>query len=372
MIPQILMPGVSTADGLAMSARMWSSLWDQSFGGLLGRPPRLDSVDAARSGMLVLPALSGVSGTLDDWQVTRACVAANESAIWHRAGRPTFSLTHSCTASLILTDVRGVQMDQLRMPFDVLLVTIPPGFLVIESDGRTHDLCAFSISRTTLFHQSCDRAAAREISRLVREQLLASAAGNRPLFAELGRRIDEIASGMPTSSWLHVDSVSPGRSMLHKTLADGKTVEAAIADSNADYVGISSDEERATADALGRLATNVLLYINSTHDQPWSARSERRGAAAGEDVVRAPSVWTLGREIKLSREMRDAAVALSHSGRRPREWKLHRAFVVRGHWRNQACGKRHSDRKLIWVKPFWKGPDSAVGIVRRYDVGASS
>jgi hypothetical protein len=29
-------------------------------------------------------------------------------------------------------------------------------------------------------------------------------------------------------------------------------------------------------------------------------------------------------------------------------------FVVRGHYRNQACGPNHSERRIIWIEPFWK------------------
>ena len=32
-------------------------------------------------------------------------------------------------------------------------------------------------------------------------------------------------------------------------------------------------------------------------------------------------------------------------------------FMVRGHWRNQAYGKDHADRKVIWVQPYMKGED---------------
>lgn len=31
-------------------------------------------------------------------------------------------------------------------------------------------------------------------------------------------------------------------------------------------------------------------------------------------------------------------------------------FIVRGHWRDQACGPHHSERKRIWVPPYVKGP----------------
>lgn len=31
--------------------------------------------------------------------------------------------------------------------------------------------------------------------------------------------------------------------------------------------------------------------------------------------------------------------------------------LVQGHWRNQAHGPAHALRKLIWISPFWRGPE---------------
>lgn len=30
---------------------------------------------------------------------------------------------------------------------------------------------------------------------------------------------------------------------------------------------------------------------------------------------------------------------------------------ISGHWKNQACGEKRSKRKLIWVEPYWRGPE---------------
>ena len=29
--------------------------------------------------------------------------------------------------------------------------------------------------------------------------------------------------------------------------------------------------------------------------------------------------------------------------------------LVRGHWRNQACGPKHQDHQRIWIQPHWRG-----------------
>jgi hypothetical protein len=34
-------------------------------------------------------------------------------------------------------------------------------------------------------------------------------------------------------------------------------------------------------------------------------------------------------------------------------------YLVRGHWRQQPYGPKHSLRKLLWIQPFWKGDEDA-------------
>jgi hypothetical protein len=43
-------------------------------------------------------------------------------------------------------------------------------------------------------------------------------------------------------------------------------------------------------------------------------------------------------------------------------------FMVRGHWRQQAHGQRNEERKLVWIRPFYKGPDMATLINKPYSV----
>lgn len=44
-------------------------------------------------------------------------------------------------------------------------------------------------------------------------------------------------------------------------------------------------------------------------------------------------------------------------------------WLVRGHWRNQAFGPGRSDRKVIWIEPFFKGSESAPIAVKTHLLG---
>lgn len=48
--------------------------------------------------------------------------------------------------------------------------------------------------------------------------------------------------------------------------------------------------------------------------------------------------------------------------------KINVRFIARGHWRNQPYGPGLKKKKLIWVKPYYQGPDMADLINKPYSV----
>lgn len=46
--------------------------------------------------------------------------------------------------------------------------------------------------------------------------------------------------------------------------------------------------------------------------------------------------------------------------------------LVRGHYRRQVCGVGRSERKVIWIEPFWRGPDDAPILARTKHVAERS
>lgn len=47
-------------------------------------------------------------------------------------------------------------------------------------------------------------------------------------------------------------------------------------------------------------------------------------------------------------------------------------FMVRGHWRQQACGPKLTEHKTIWVSPYWKGPTDGPVLIRDSILSGSS
>ena len=65
--------------------------------------------------------------------------------------------------------------------------------------------------------------------------------------------------------------------------------------------------------------------------------------------ARNDAVYIIGKNFKLTDER--ASKELSYEDGR----RLRIRHIVRGHWRNQACGPKHQDRKLTFIQPHWRG-----------------
>lgn len=62
---------------------------------------------------------------------------------------------------------------------------------------------------------------------------------------------------------------------------------------------------------------------------------------------------------------------LERSGRRGKSGPPSVQHVVRGHYKRQVIGIGRSGRKVIWIMPYWRGPEDAPILARPYSLGNS-
>lgn len=130
--------------------------------------------------------------------------------------------------------------------------------------------------------------------------------------------------------------------------------------------------------AFYRLVLNAVLYLSSEAPEliaRTSPHQEIQAKAMGLQSLskRRKALQSMGRFSGLDYEEVGASVgaiviqkgeaegAAGAGGGKP----LVR-FMVRGHWRQQAHGVGRQARKLIWIRPFYKGPDLAEVINKPY------
>ncbi|MCP1674512.1 hypothetical protein J2T57_001614 [Natronocella acetinitrilica] len=128
-----------------------------------------------------------------------------------------------------------------------------------------------------------------------------------------------------------------------------------------------------------RMVMNTLLYLSSEEAELTPRRAQRQ--ALEEKAAAATS----GRKKRLYRKEASRHTALDYSeigasvspiviergaasgdGKRASGSAPTTRFMVRGHWRNQAHGAGRADRKLIWIRPYMKGPDVAEVVNKPY------
>lgn len=107
-----------------------------------------------------------------------------------------------------------------------------------------------------------------------------------------------------------------------------------------------------TSDSLGVLAWLAATWQMMMTPTVTSGREIATGGGGGGGMRRPPSPVRL---IDL-RPMRHVTTdePATPSGREYR----HR-WIVRGHWRQQAVGPKHGQRRLTWIPSYTKGPDEA-------------
>lgn len=126
--------------------------------------------------------------------------------------------------------------------------------------------------------------------------------------------------------------------------------------------------QKELSETVPRAVIALCLYLQSEHPvlEPVPARPRKDPALySGKKRRRIKKenerTSALG-YIRVGRVVEDVkGVTRDATGR----WKLDHQVWVRGHWRWQAHGPKHQLRKLIFIRPYMKGPDLAESLTIR-------
>ena len=112
-----------------------------------------------------------------------------------------------------------------------------------------------------------------------------------------------------------------------------------------------------------RLVAGLLLAMQETSDVRVRDIPERAGGyrkGQREEGEPAHRMVVVGRPIKIDcREGIESYLRTGKATRGGRPGLPVVQWIVRGHYRHQACGVGRLGRKLLWIRPFWKGKADA-------------
>lgn len=300
------------------------------------------------------------------------CALESDFAVeWIRAGEIVYNLSHSLAALFTLTSAPDidwnhlphvafiVQVPRLYLP---LTGTIEPesSYLYVNTAGQFVDTLIVADFDTTAFaHFRCrkESGASTFFEENNKEGLVEAV---QTAYIDHSRGRSEIVA------WLQKDSASAllPLSELERVADRLLSVQEAQLAEKKRTAPVEMDAYFHGMNVLGmRFLANTLAYLNEA--QPRSIM------AASHNAQRRPRIMNMlpPRELVVQRAFRDAAadavtaiVAGSIVGVR-RAMKHH----VRGHWRNQAVGPAHSQRRRIWILPHERGSQDFGTVVRRVE-----
>ena len=394
------------SDALLMSQSVdLLDLWEE----VLGRPPRDTTVDAQAAPFVLEHHYTDASeAALRNFGLTLHARAA-----WARDGFPQFRLSQSLAAALLMTDSDSVPLEQVKFPFDTFVIQFSgPDYLVrTPSAGPTdpeRDVVGVLVQIVKTPKEIEDYKRLKSTMLAATEAAKAAGASGMAQAVKSTEAGHALLDAIPTVRGLYMGLllgplppaymavVNARRKALPGPLGmlpDGRhplyapVLSSFMEGREAETVGALLDEFKTTDNfhgdvevakvmlgimhTVGRLVLNLALYITNEEDAAPRGRTTRAApvrANVKTTHVIQPRVWLVGNEIKLPKEIREAARTAARTGEGRRPWHVSARFIVRGHFRDQPYGPGHSLRRKQWISPFWKGGDAPTVLARQYAV----
>lgn len=256
--------------------------------------------------------------------------------VWAENSCPVFRVTHSAASAFILTDCHDVCARDVGLPYDAFMIDLPQPDGPISFAGRDGELLPGRFLFVMSFVDPSQNNGERMYIRI----------------AAAGRDSKADPAIYRTEVWPQGDEKMAGWFEGDGPLSD-------------DLVTL----DRRALHAAQRLLVNMCLHMGADPEKVEPAGGEK---AKRKGHKRADAnTWLVGREIRISREIRDAA-KIWGTEQDVTKWKVRSRFLVRGHWRNQAHGPQLSERRRQWIQPFWKGPTDGPQLDRLYAIDGES
>lgn len=254
-------------------------------------------------------------------------------AKWVHGGCRTLTAEDKYFAAMAQTKVAEDTREDLHIPWPAFAVKIPHG-LIIDEDGREYTLAMFGQYERT----------AKRNGQLVEKSAfygIASTDGALIHAHQLDATLADLLIGPDPS----------------KDASIVRTSEASLAETKSD----------ARIRELVKRATVGLLYTMQ-HTNNWKHGGPLSKASSGHrlrDTPPAHRCIIIGRPLSL--DVREATRQDAKCGTRSAPSVQ---TLVRGHIKRQVVGPGRNGRKVIWVEPYWRGPEDAPILSRPYKAHA--
>jgi hypothetical protein len=233
---------------------------------------------------------------------------------WAKSSKQRFCLTEPLAAMLATTRAPAIDERDILVPFDNFIIEVPPSMTSVRGDGPLQ-----------IFYARCEEDDGSPFAILIAARRRSA---SPPIDMSDSDRFNDMV--MFTFDHSHALSEDVGKRYGHGPV----------------FVEVM------------RYLVNACLYITSHRERIAPKASLLGKRKAGSLTVREP------KDVIVSATFRANAKAMivSRSLASHRQVLLH---LVRGHWRNQACGVGRTQRVMKWIHPHVRGDETLGRIVAK-------
>lgn len=255
---------------------------------------------------------------------------------WEAAGAVTYEVSRGLTERLLATELRGVHGDDIRLPFRALVFRIPKGLSLIRRERVQGEVPAM----LTIAEEpwTGDDEAMRGAERVW--HVSHWAIDNR----------DEGNFSFPFFVW---DGLPWGEVMARNLRMIETTPHR-----------LNTHEEDPPLSGLMAWVANVLVYLTLPEARVVKGEGNKELADLQQRLQKAKGSTREAIKARLRRlrpqpvfRVGEGILPLPTSAPIPEAGALSVRELVKGHYKRQAHGEGNAQRKVIWVQPYWRGPD---------------
>lgn len=257
--------------------------------------------------------------------------------LWASYGFPMYRLSEDLATGLLMTKPARPTADQpLWLPFPSFMVQLPPKTVPIFVQGE-------QVWADHLWFERCRSISSRDGQE---HDFLRWTAGYKTVRVWRDRYVDDLSGdcGFKDENFYTL----PSEDLQHVA------------------------EDEITLDHTLTVGLNLVGWLESVGGAKASQKkrytdAQKKRARKGKVIL--PTLWILGKEIKLPRELKEHRedFALGRSRHAPKGWRQRIKRVVPGHWQHYWVGSGDQKKRIRKLKePYWVNKDSAVAYGHLY------
>ena len=287
---------------------------------------------------------------------------------FERNHKKIYDISNDLATMLYNTELKNVLCEMIKPPFEFFYLAFPDNLFFIDNPVTgLHRAYGVYIYHIAIEDEAKTEDIGRYLKKINSQYYKTDAEGHL--------RYPKEHWGFMVCAKPNENSIDEGDDAIYRfgfpVYEEHKYIEEAMKDWKSRQKG---DKNVERIEGIFNFILNCLLYITgvdcdvkyiNTHSHYQKKMSSLKSPAKRrklEKFNRLPRYY-LGTSIVLTREER-----ADYTQHRGTGTKISTRTLVQGHWRNQAYGEKFSQRKHIWIRPFWRGPELGEIIHRKHVV----